>query len=63
MPLATVGTVTALAKLTEQAVMYTHMTQTGIERVLPIATVGTVTALALLTEDMAMYIHMTQTGK
>ena len=46
-PIAQIGTVTALAKLTEQKVLYPPMMQTVIRQVMPIAQVGTVTALAL----------------
>ena len=59
-PLAKVGTLTALARLTEQAAMYTRMMKTGIRRVMPLAQVGTVTALARLTEQ-ALYTRMMKT--
>jgi len=61
MPIAQVGTATALALLTEAA-LYTPMMQTEIRRVLALAQVGTATALALLTEQAALYTPMMQTG-
>ena len=60
MPIAQVGTPTALA-LQGQAAEYPPMMQTEMRRVMPLAQVGTPTALALLTEHTAMSTPMMQT--